>query len=350
MYNNYIIKNKNMVLPTKKRSKNIFSIFFYILAFFLVIFCIRYFGTIDDNIKLFQQVRPIWLLVALAAQAGTYFFNALAFRVLLKVYTQKAIFSIRELFEISVVSLFFNQTIPSAGWSGKAFFSKELIKKGIAPEESVSLMFLELMTFYIAMILVICSLFFVSIFYDFPEFFFLIFLLGILIFSILGTFMVIASKKKVLDYLFRKIKKIGFIRRQLEKYEAMLDGPVADKSKNLLHTIIVKKGLFIRAIFCGAGVVACDSLTIFALFFGFGIPVNFIIVIAGYMLTQIVTLVPILPGSLLVFEGGMTFFFTRLGVPMEVAAAVTLLYRCLSFWLPIPLGFFLLKKIQTPKV
>jgi uncharacterized protein (TIRG00374 family) len=339
-----------MVLPTKKRSKNIFSVFFYILAFFLVIFCIRYFSTIDNDIKLFRQVHPIWLLVALATQAGTYFFNALAFRVLLKVYTEKAVFSIRELFEISVVSLFLNQTIPSAGWSGKAFFSKELIKKGVAPEESVSLMFLELMTFYIAMILIICSMFFVSIFYNFPEFFFLIFLFGIFIFSIFGTFMVIASKKKVLAYLFLKINKIGFIRRQLKKYEAMLDGSEVDRSENLLHTIVAKKRLFIQAILCGIGIVVCDSLTIFALFLGFDVQVNFIIVIAGYMLTQIITLIPILPGALLVFEGGMTFFFTHLGIPLEAAATVTLLYRCLSFWLPIPLGFFLLKKIQSPKV
>jgi uncharacterized protein (TIRG00374 family) len=335
-----------MVLPANKRSKDIFSVFFYIIAFILVIFCIRYFSTIDDDIKLFQRVRPLWLLVALAAQAGTYFFNALAFRVLLRAYTNKSVFSVRELFEISIVTLFLNQTIPSAGWSGKAFFSKELIKKGIPPEESISLMFIELMTFYIAMILMICLMFFAGVFFNFPKFFFLIFLFGIFIFSILGTFMVIASKRKVLEYLFRKIKGIGFIRRQLEKYEKMLEGSEIDRSKNLLYIIFAKKSLFIRAILCGMGVVFCDSLTIYALFFGFSVPVNFIIVIAGYVLTQIITLIPILPGALLVFEGGMTFFFTHLGVPLEAAATVTLLYRCLSFWLPIPLGFFLLKRMQ----
>jgi len=330
----------------KKRSKSAFSILFYIIAFLLVIFCIRYFGTIDSNIRLFRQVRPIWLLVALVAQAGTYFFNALAFKVLLRIYTQKVIFSVKELFEISVVSLFFNQTIPSAGWSGKAFFSKELIKKGIPPEESISLMFIELMTFYMAMVILICLMFFVGIFFDFPEFFFLIFLLGIFAFSILGTFMVIASKKKVLDYLFNKIRKIGFIRQQLKKYETMLDDSETERAKNLLKVIFNQKKLFSAAIACSIGVVICDSLTIFALFFGFGIPVNFIVVIVGYILTQIVTLVPILPGALLVFEGGMTFFFTNLGIPIEAAATVTLLYRCLSFWLPIPFGFVLLKKLQ----
>jgi hypothetical protein len=333
-------------VTSNKRSISIFSILFYVIVFVLVIFGIRYFSTIDHDLKLFKQIRPLWLLVALITQAGTYFFNALVFKILLQVYTPRKIFSLRELFATSVVVLFFNQTIPSAGWSGKAFFSKQLIQKGVSPEKAISLMFIELMTFYIGMVLIICLLFVAGLFFNFPRFFFIIFLYGILAFSVLGTFMVIASKKKVLDYFFRKIKRLKIVRRQLEKYEALIDSSETEGNKNLLNIIFAKKKLFLTAIACTIGVIICDCLTVFALFLGFDIQINFVLVVVGYMLTQIATLVPVLPGALLIFEGGMTFFFSNLGVPLEAAVTVTLLYRCLSFWLPIPLGLFLFKKLQ----
>ncbi|HEY6063496.1 MAG TPA: hypothetical protein VIV35_07795, partial [Chitinophagaceae bacterium] len=49
----------------------------------------------------------------------------------------------------------------------------------------------------------------------------------------------------------------------------------------------------------------------------------------------------------ILYEGSMTFFYVHFGVPVAVAAVATLLYRALSFWLPIPVGFFLYRRLQN---
>jgi uncharacterized protein (TIRG00374 family) len=330
----------------QSKSFSFFSLFFYLAVFIIAVFCIHYFGAINDNFKLFKTVRPIWLIVALFSQTGTYFFNALSFKVLLRVYTEKKIFSLRELFETSIVSFFFSQTIPSAGWSGKAFFSRQLVRRGLPLGKSVSLMFIELIAYYSAMLLTIFLLFIVGSFFHFPGFFFLIFLLGILAYAVLSGFAMIAGKKKVIDYILKKIKVVGFIRRKIEKYEKTIDASGEESSDSALKAMLSKKKLMIAAIGCSLSVIICESMTIFALFQGLNIPINFFLVIAGYMLIQITTLLPTLPGSLLVFEGGLSFYFASMGLPLGVALTVTLLYRCLSFWLPILAGFLLFKKLE----
>ena len=48
--------------------------------------------------------------------------------------------------------------------------------------------------------------------------------------------------------------------------------------------------------------------------------------------------VPLTPGGLGFVEAGLVGTLTLAGVPASDAVAATLLYRLLSYWLPIPLG------------
>jgi len=89
-----------------------------------------------------------------------------------------------------------------------------------------------------------------------------------------------------------------------------------------------------------------DAFTIFSLFKGLGITVTILEVSTGFILTKIISILPFLPGALILYEGSMTFFFSRMGINLGTAVVVTLLYRALSFWLPILLGFFLYRKLQ----
>src|SRR5436190_4014577 len=65
--------------------------------------------------------------------------------------------------------------------------------------------------------------------------------------------------------------------------------------------------------------------------------------------TKIISILPVSPGALILFEGSMTFFFAGMGIGVSVAVIVTLLYRALSFWSPIFLGLVLYKKLETDK-
>ncbi len=58
----------------------------------------------------------------------------------------------------------------------------------------------------------------------------------------------------------------------------------------------------------------------------------------GYSIAILLSFLTFLPTTLGVFELSMVGTFALLGVPTELAAAVTLLYRGFTYWLPIPFG------------
>ncbi len=53
------------------------------------------------------------------------------------------------------------------------------------------------------------------------------------------------------------------------------------------------------------------------------------------------------PQGIGVVEGVMTLVFTSLGVPAAVSTTVTLAFRGLTFWLPLIVGFIILRWVRT---
>jgi uncharacterized membrane protein YbhN (UPF0104 family) len=58
-------------------------------------------------------------------------------------------------------------------------------------------------------------------------------------------------------------------------------------------------------------------------------------------------MVSITPQGIGMVEGAMVLVCTSLGVPAAEATAITLAFRGLSLWLPLLVGFFLLRRLRT---
>lgn len=61
-------------------------------------------------------------------------------------------------------------------------------------------------------------------------------------------------------------------------------------------------------------------------------------VLLAYVVAQALALVPITPGGLGFVDAGLTALLVVIGVSADTALIGTLLYRLVSFWLPIPVG------------
>jgi uncharacterized protein (TIRG00374 family) len=66
--------------------------------------------------------------------------------------------------------------------------------------------------------------------------------------------------------------------------------------------------------------------------------VNWVVALAIFAVTRLVTLVPITPGALGVAELSYVAGLTAAGVDPDAAAAAVLLFRFLTWFVPIPLG------------
>ena len=78
-----------------------------------------------------------------------------------------------------------------------------------------------------------------------------------------------------------------------------------------------------------------------------GAPVSLELLLVGYSIGTLFLVVSITPQGLGVVEGVMTAIFVSLGVPLERAAVVVLVYRGLSLWLPLLAGFLILRWTPT---
>ncbi|MFG1624587.1 YbhN family protein [Kribbella sp. NPDC049227] len=61
-------------------------------------------------------------------------------------------------------------------------------------------------------------------------------------------------------------------------------------------------------------------------------------VLLAYVVAQALTLIPVTPGGLGFVDAGLTALLVVIGISADTALIGTLLYRLISFWLPIPVG------------
>lgn len=79
-------------------------------------------------------------------------------------------------------------------------------------------------------------------------------------------------------------------------------------------------------------------LLLYLLFSAFEIPVEVGVVVCGFAIGYIFTILSPTPSGIGVMEGVMTLSLTSLGLKLEEAAIVTLAFRAISFWIPFFVG------------
>ncbi|MCF3107679.1 flippase-like domain-containing protein [Niabella sp. CC-SYL272] len=336
-------------MAKQQEKKKLFStgnIIFYGLVVLFSIFAVYYFSEIKTDIELFGKIKPYWLLFAVLGQIGTYFFGAIVYQQLLLGFHIRVRQTVWKLFKISFITLFFNQTIPSAGISGNTFLFNYLHKNGIAVNNIISLISVELISFYISIEIIIILTVILSIFLlNIPGTLYIIWGIGFVVYFLFGLSVNILSNQHAIGIFQRKIasaKILAKLRNKLQTFFTTKELVERPSKFFREHAHVVYRAVGLQLL-----IFLSDAFTILALFHGLGLPINILTVSAGFLLTRIVSLLPISPGGLIIYEGGMSYFFSRLGVHFSSALIITLLYRALSFWLPMIIGFFVYRKMRN---
>jgi putative heme transporter len=101
------------------------------------------------------------------------------------------------------------------------------------------------------------------------------------------------------------------------------------------------------AVIGAAGYWAASIGVLWASFHSLGIHVPLAVVVQGYFLGMIANLFPLAPAGVGAVDAGMIGAFVLFGLPEETVFPAILIFRLVSFWLPIPPGvvaFFQLRK------
>ena len=94
------------------------------------------------------------------------------------------------------------------------------------------------------------------------------------------------------------------------------------------------------AVIGAAGFWAFSIGVLWASFHAFGVHVPLAVVVQGYFLGMVANLFPLAPAGVGAVDAGMIGAFVLFGIPEETVFPAVLIFRLVSFWMPIPPGVF----------
>lgn len=106
---------------------------------------------------------------------------------------------------------------------------------------------------------------------------------------------------------------------------------------------------FVQLIGLQLAALLLDCVGLVLLFVALGFQPDFLLVLLGYTLAYVVSTLTSLPGGGGSFEAAMALTYTQLGMPAHLALSVTLLYRLMTFWLPLLAVAFTANSIRAPR-
>jgi Mg2+-importing ATPase len=107
--------------------------------------------------------------------------------------------------------------------------------------------------------------------------------------------------------------------------------------------------MFLRALLLQGTVITLDTATMVVVMRALGATVPFSGVFASFMISSLFRTISIVPGGLGPFEASSVLTLRMMGAPVAVAASATLLFRVLSYWLPMVPGLWFARHAITPR-
>jgi len=334
------LNNKSLKVSFKK-------LFFPILLTVVVITILFKFSELRAIAELFKQAKWHWLLAAFGTQCLNFVCQGNVYNTSLKILKISKQ-SLVDLIQYGITILFLNFTIPSLGFAGNIWFLKKLKKQGIKEGKALLVVVIEFLcfyaTFFLLLILSLIYLFFKLGHVGYTQ---KIAVIGFAIITCMVVFAVyffVGKKKnarKRLVWLAEKIDKTEDGVRQEDRINELLNDFYKDLAwlkENKIKLLYPASMQFLKFL--------SDGLTIFLIFLAFGSLVPIGLGIVAFAFGRLFGVLSFIPGGVGAFEASMVLIFNSLGISLELALSVMLIYRLFSFWIYFPLGLFFYKRLD----
>lgn len=280
-----------------------------------------------DFLRLAESVAPAWLAVAVATQLGTYVAEGAGWAIVARAggHPIRLWLSTR----MSVVKLFVDQALPSAGLSGTAAFGMALQARGVPSPLVLVAVAVDIATYYIAYVIALAIALAIAVDQGLASAF-------VLAVAALFAAIAIAIAVAVLALTGRRVRVLAAIAsrfKPIRKAVELIEG--ADPKLARSPTILAK------ATGCQLGVFVLDAATLWLAVRSLGVAAPIGAVFASFMLANLFRTLSIVPAGLGTFDAMAVAMLSASGLTVPVALSATLLFRGLSFFLPLVPGALL---------
>lgn len=345
LYNLYIS------LSRSERVKKPLKILCYVLGAFLSvgILALMVYQTRDSFVKIWQGVSTRYLFLSLLSSVLIYISMGLSLYEVLRIMGRRV--SKGAAIGIALVSTTVNYVVSSLGVSGFALRAHLLNRRRVPFGMCVtaSIVITVLLYFVLAVIILQGSVLMLfnssaTTMQILKNFSLIVVMCAVC--AVITAFLFNNEwRSRWLRKIFRMINKVLYhVFRALiakNKYDAFMDQ--LDEGIDLIHK--KKKKLTMTIIY-----VCADWLfTILVLYFAFravGIHITAGVLVAGFAVGMVTTLIPILPGGLGAMELAMTAVYSQMGIDWDSALMAALIYRVVYYVIPGIVSIFIYWGLQ----
>lgn len=292
-----------------------------------------------------------WVLAALFVQGVYLVVFAASYQAAFRTVEIKS--RLRDLVPVVLGALFVNLAAPTGGASGVALFVDDAARRGQQASRAATGLLLQLCADFTAFSLILIP----GMIYLFRQHelknyemitaaILLLVILGLTAVLLIGVW-----RPALLQSL------TGWLQNRMNSLAAWLKRPpfLADDwgAKNSAEFIAAANALsthpvgVIQTVGLAFGAHLLDLACLYLLFLAFNQPVKLGPLVAGYGMGILFWVISITPQGVGVVEGVMILVFTSLGIPSAKATTISLAFRGLTFWLPMLVGFILLRRVKS---
>ena len=295
--------------------------------------------------------EALWIFAAAGVMVPYYFVYAFSYKLAYDAVGIKR--SLRELLPVIFGMLFVNLVTPTGGSAGVALFVDEAARRGHSAARAMSGTILQMLTDFGSLSIgVACSLYLLYLSGHLTVFHlmgagFQVAITLLLTISLMLGLLAPTLLRRILRFLQRLGNAAARLLRQPEFFADDWALGYAEELTEASRSIARRPMHLVKAFLA---MIVADLLAMAALsflFLAFGAPVSLEAVAVGYIVGILFWMIPITPQGVGIVEGAMAFAFVSFDVPGFSAAAITLCFRGLIFWLPMLLGFIHLRQIKT---
>jgi len=284
-----------------------------------------------EFLALARQAEPSWFVLAVIIQVLTYIVQAEVWLIVMR--GARVGLSRWAAFELSVAKLFVDQALPSAGISSTIMLVSSLERRRVPQPVSLAAAAVNLTSYHAGYTIAIIA--------------------ATVVAAANGWMNAIATWLTLMSIVFLGLVTMGLLlfagRRPrgrlalLERVPLLGRGLiVVEKADRML---VMKPALLGISVAAQLGIVALDTLTLMALVLSLGAHTSLAAAFVAVMVGSLFRTIGIVPSGLGTFEAGVVVALHASGLTVPIALSATLLFRGLSFWLPMLPGWWCARRV-----
>jgi uncharacterized membrane protein YbhN (UPF0104 family) len=281
-------------------------------------------------VGLAERSEPWWLAGALVLQACTY---AAQGRIWLVVGAAAAFELPRQIaFELALAKLFADQALPSAGLSSSILIAQALEQRHLPSLAVKAAVLVNIVSYHLAYAVALVGALVLLIVRGNTNALVMATAVSFLLFSLglSAAILVLSGRHGPRPLGFTKVPAL----RTLADFIAGADPSLVRSPRVLAETIVLQ-----------GAIVLLDAATVWVLILALGATASASGVFVSFMIASLFRTMGIMPGGLGTFEASSVLMLRMVGVDMAVALSATLLFRGLSFWLPMLPGYWCSRRV-----